>query len=451
MVAASEPGCPMSAVFPVIPDARYRSSTASSNQTAFTVPFVFLANDDITVYKTALTGVMTQLARPANYSISGAGNDAGGTVTLKVGARAGEKILVVGTTSRTRANSVVRNGKYDSRAADEDFDRLTIIAQEHDRDIARAVKVPLGDTPPTLVPGDANTLAVWNADGDLVGGPDAAAIEALDAALGVDAGRALIFPAPPADPVYDAHSRFIRNLADGADPTDAATVGQLSALEAAIGVPAIDARFDAVELSVAIGWTTGDLKLAMSDDDQTGWLKVDARTLGDANSSATARADADCQPLFNLIWAKYDNTACHIQTSSGTPTNRGVSAAADWAAHRRLPLLAAGGEFLRILDGGRGVDTDRGLGSAQAQQLLTHGHTATFSGTAMPPHPHSIGVYDQDTGGGVAADGRGNKTADQATSSVSAGTPAGTVAVADYVGGAENRPRNIAFPLFVKL
>lgn len=54
------------------------------------------------------------------------------------------------------------------------------------------------------------------------------------------------------------------------------------------------------------------------------------------------------------------------------------------------------GEFIRGLDDGRGVDTSRTLGSAQASQNLSHAHTVTDPGHAHsvydPAHAHS--VYD---------------------------------------------------------
>lgn len=440
----------MSEVFPVIPDARYRISTASSNQTAFTVSFPFFGQDELTVFKTGLDGIQAQLSRPADYTVSGAGNPAGGTVTLKRGARAGEVLLIVGDATRTRANSVVRGGKFNSAAMDEDFDRLTLIAQEHDREIARAVKADYGVTPPNLTAGAAGTVAVWDADGNLGEGPEAAALESIEVALGVEAGRALVYPAAPAAEKYDAHAHIIENVLDGVAAQDAVTVAQLEALAADVGIDGINDRFDAVEASVALGWTTGDLKISMSDDEQDGWLFVDAKTIGDASSGGTARANADTEDLFTLIWTKYDNTASHIQTSSGVPSTRGANAAADYAAHRRLPLLAAGGEFLRFLDMGRGVDTDRELGSAQGQQILDHVHL--FTGTAVPNHTHSV---DIPTGGGtgyLGATVRSNATHYTATSAGGGGhTPAGSIGNPTANNGAENRPRNLAFPLFVKL
>ena len=67
-------------------------------------------------------------------------------------------------------------------------------------------------------------------------------------------------------------------------------------------------------------------------------LICDGSTIGDASSGATARANADAQTLFTLLWNSIANTELVIQTSSGSPTTRGASAAADFGAHKRMPL-----------------------------------------------------------------------------------------------------------------
>ncbi len=70
----------------------------------------------------------------------------------------------------------------------------------------------------------------------------------------------------------------------------------------------------------------------------TGWLLMDGKTIGDASSGGTALASASASALFTKLWTEGDNTVLPIQDSSGALTTRGVSAAADFAAHKRLPL-----------------------------------------------------------------------------------------------------------------
>lgn len=69
-----------------------------------------------------------------------------------------------------------------------------------------------------------------------------------------------------------------------------------------------------------------------------GWLFLDGKTIGDASSGATGRANADTLALYTGLWDSMDNAKLPIQDSAGTPTTRGSSAATDFAAHKRLSL-----------------------------------------------------------------------------------------------------------------
>jgi hypothetical protein len=458
----------MSLAFPIIPDVRYRLLVASSNQTVFSVSFPFLQEDDVSATKIALDGTETPLVRPTNYTLTGKGNPAGGTLTLKHGVPAGTKILIVGQVVRTRATSVVRGGKYDSAALDEDIDRLTLIAQEHDRDIARSPKVPFGETPPELVTGAAGTVAMWDDDGNLVEGPSAEALDHLEAALGVDAGRALIYPASGPE-VFDAGARKIGDVADGEDPQDVVTKAQLDAAIGAIdlsGIDALIARIEDLEEDLAAykasSVTTGFVMHRASADDVTGWLLMNGQTIGSESSGATARDDDDTLPLFTLLWTKFSNTLLPIQTSGGSASTRGASAADDFAAHKRLPLPEVRGEFLRALDGGRGIDVDRVLGSAQADELEAHDHGSGTYVAANHGHPFRVDDFDdgdQDPQGGLMMNGQNpvNHAGYTGTPSNVQGRQIGGSGEIDVsgssgeTGGAETRPRNVAYPVFIKL
>lgn len=69
----------------------------------------------------------------------------------------------------------------------------------------------------------------------------------------------------------------------------------------------------------------------------TGWVLASGRTIGNAASGATERANDDTQDLFTLLWA-LPIGEFPIQTSAGAGSVRGASAAADWAANKRMVL-----------------------------------------------------------------------------------------------------------------
>ncbi len=94
--------------------------------------------------------------------------------------------------------------------------------------------------------------------------------------------------------------------------------------------------------------TTGALQFTINPSaPPSGWVRFDDGTIGDAASGASNRANADALTLFNMLWG-YSQTYAPVYTSGGILTARGASAAADWAAHKRIRLLTSAGRALVI-------------------------------------------------------------------------------------------------------
>lgn len=90
------------------------------------------------------------------------------------------------------------------------------------------------------------------------------------------------------------------------------------------------------------------------------------------------------------------------------------------------------GEFVRGWDDGRGVDSGRVFGSAQAQSYQSHTH-----GVSDPGHTHSEQTNDN-TGGGQGGGG-----ANTGTQTVQTGSNVTGISITAS-GGTETRPRNVA-------
>jgi hypothetical protein len=117
------------------------------------------------------TGAETTLTEIVDYTLTGAGETAGGTATLHVGATAGDIYLRKGQAGLERMQSIARNGKFRSRPIDDDIDRRVIVEQEQARDLDRALKLKLGSAAPAdLAPGEDNALLIWR-NGALANGP----------------------------------------------------------------------------------------------------------------------------------------------------------------------------------------------------------------------------------------------------------------------------------------
>lgn len=150
------------------------------------------------------------------------------------------------------------------------------------------------------------------------------------------------------------------------------SAGDIVQLDGSGRLPAVDGS----QLINVGAFTTGDVKLTFKTVADSGWVMMNDGTIGSASSGGTARANADCQNLFTLLWNNVSNTNCPV--SSG----RGASAAADWAANKTIALPKALGRALAISGAGAGL-TSYALGQTTGENT----HTLTVS--EMPNHSHS--------------------------------------------------------------
>lgn len=134
--------------------------------------------------------------------------------------------------------------------------------------------------------------------------------------------------------------------------------------------------------------TTGDLRLTLKTTATTGWVMFNDGTIGDASSSASSRANADCEGLFTLIFDNLSDANAPILTSGGVATTRvaQTNAATAWAAHCRISLPKVLGRALAVAGAGSGL-TSRALGAAVGAETNTIAQNQlpnvapTFTGT----------------------------------------------------------------------
>ena len=116
----------------------------------------------------------------------------------------------------------------------------------------------------------------------------------------------------------------------------------------------------------------------------------------------------------------------------------------DAALHFQLPDLR--GEFIRGLDNSRGVDTGRGLGSAQADQFQNHEHPMTsIDGTFVYGTQQNHGVMMRFNPHGAVTD----NIVKELDTAIRPGYTES--AYDDYSFGLETRPRNLAMKAIIKL
>jgi len=149
---------------------------------------------------------------------------------------------------------------------------------------------------------------------------------------------------------------------------------------------------DPIELSVTIPAEsqvgTGMIHAEMLNTTKAGYVRLNGRTIGNASSSGTERANADTSALFSYLW---NNLIDGIAAVSG---GRGGSAASDFAANKTIVLPnwqgtvplglddmgAAAGGFLAL-----GFD----VGNATTAGSRTGINGITLISDNLPAHSHS--------------------------------------------------------------
>lgn len=149
----------------------------------------------------------------------------------------------------------------------------------------------------------------------------------------------------------------------------------------------------------------------------SGWVLAWG-TIGDGSSGASNRANSDCQALFTMYWEDYNDTTAPIYTSGGVLSTRGASAAADWAAHKRITITDKRGRV------SYGKDDMGGTAANRITSASTNGANSIILGGGLGSQTATISAANLPELTGTAESG-GTHTHDASTSS--AGTHSHTV------------------------
>lgn len=105
------------------------------------IPFPFQANNTIYVYKGA-DGAIT-LTQGVDYSILGAGLESGGSITLTGTATdAGDFLTILRDVPITQLTDYIANDRFPAEVHERALDKLTMIAQQHERELQGAFRIP---------------------------------------------------------------------------------------------------------------------------------------------------------------------------------------------------------------------------------------------------------------------------------------------------------------------
>ena len=110
--------------------------TASSGQTAFSVPFEFFTTADIKVYNG--TSLLTYNASPSSasqYSVTGAGVSGGGSITLGGGATLNDVITIYRDLGIARSTDFPTSGAFQIDSLNTELDKIIAMIQQVERDL----------------------------------------------------------------------------------------------------------------------------------------------------------------------------------------------------------------------------------------------------------------------------------------------------------------------------
>ncbi len=403
-----------------VPNATAFEYSGNGSTKAFSFPLRFLENADLRVSTIASTGEETLKVIGTHYTVTGAGQLAGGTVTFITAPAASETVKIARLTQPKQTVDLTDVTRTPGDTLEHQLDRIAMALQDVQRQLSEVETTP---GPPGLASylfGNGAPSSELGADGDVYQ-------DRLNGDQYKKVAGSWVLQDNVTGPQGEQGEQGPQGDLGGFDP----------------------ARVDVVEDFFAAGDAKISFRRYAADPD--GWLLVtSSRTIGDASSGASV-AHAKTENLFAALWTDYNDAELPILTSAGGASTRGANAAADYAAHKRLTLPNPMDRFARMASG------TRTAGTTEANQNKQHTHTATFTGAALAAHQHGVtrtvrrGANGSFTAG--AWEGGDTSVAGSTTiqsSSVSAGTPAGTVAVAND-GGTEARPDSFVFTCLIKL
>jgi hypothetical protein len=147
----------------------------------------------------------------------------------------------------------------------------------------------------------------------------------------------------------------------------------------------------ATQIATVSSSETGDLTHSYNTS-KSGWVLADGRTIGNASSSGTNRANSDTEDLFTILW---DNLA---DAEAAVSTGRGASAAADFAANKNIALPDHQGRTVAGKDDMSGTSQNRLTSPLDGDTLGKAGgaQNVTLSASNIPPNNESS---DMSSGG----------------------------------------------------
>jgi len=148
------------------------SYSGNSSTTVFAYTFKILDDDEIQVIIRSSTGTETVKTKTTHYTVSGVGSSGGGNITFLTAPVTGETVVLKRNTTRTQETDYVANDPFPANSHEEALDRVTMIAQEIQEELQRAIKLSktntMTSTEFTVAAADrANKILAFDTNGEI--------------------------------------------------------------------------------------------------------------------------------------------------------------------------------------------------------------------------------------------------------------------------------------------
>jgi hypothetical protein len=154
-----------------VPSSTNRADYSGNGSTIeFATNFRFLQNEDLKVILTnTTTNVETEQSINSDYTVTGVGLDAGGTVTMVIAPPSGYKLSILRSVAKTQETDYVENDDFPAKSHEDALDKLTMICQEQQDEIDRSLKLSESQiaTGLTVPAAEEGKFLQWDDDGNL--------------------------------------------------------------------------------------------------------------------------------------------------------------------------------------------------------------------------------------------------------------------------------------------
>jgi hypothetical protein len=208
----------------------------SGNGSTVDFDFTFYVHDadDLVVILLDAAGVQTTLTYLTDYTVVGAGNQNGGTVTVAVAPELGEKLIIARSVDLTQEMDLQNLGEVSPEELEDAFDKLTQIVQDQQEQLSRAIKVDrFGTTTADQLTAYINALGPIADDIVAVSNIDEDVVAVADNAVDISAVADINLDVTAVANISGAVSAVAADAADigtvAADIADVSTVAGISA------------------------------------------------------------------------------------------------------------------------------------------------------------------------------------------------------------------------------